>query len=223
MAAEQAHINLLEKQKKQLVDTSEKAKIATANNAAAAQKLQDINLLSSTLSSALSSGFADAVVEGKALNEVLSSLIKTLEKAAINQVFASFFAPRGGASTSMFGSLFTGGGGINLTGAGFNPIAGITGHASGTNYAPGGWSVVGESGPELIKVPTGSQIIPNDVVNNSASFGSSIVYSPAIDARGASVEAVARLAQVLEQDRRTFTARTVDVIQRARRGRIPGI
>jgi hypothetical protein len=53
--------------------------------------------------------------------------------------------------------------------------------------------------------------------------GGSIVYSPAIDARGASVEAVARLAQILEADRATFTSRTIATIQQARRGRVPGV
>jgi hypothetical protein len=50
-----------------------------------------------------------------------------------------------------------------------------------------------------------------------------IVYSPAIDARGASVEAVARLAAVMEQDRASFASRTVATIQMARRGRVPGL
>ena len=34
--------------------------------------------------------------------------------------------------------------------------------ASGTNYAPGGLSLVGEKGPELVNLPRGSQVIPND-------------------------------------------------------------
>jgi hypothetical protein len=49
--------------------------------------LQKINSASSQVGSALSTAFADAVVEGKNLNDVFSSLIKTLEKAAINSVF----------------------------------------------------------------------------------------------------------------------------------------
>ena len=41
---------------------------------------------------------------------------------------------------------------------------GATGHhfASGTNYAPGGWSWVGELGPELAYIPRGAQIIPHN-------------------------------------------------------------
>jgi hypothetical protein len=221
IALERAHIKLSEDQANKLLSASERAKTATANYAAAAQKLQDINQLSSTLGSALSSAFADAVVEGKKLNEVLASLIKTLEKAAINQLFASFFQPRGGAATSIFGSLFA----PSAGGAAAAPNLNITGslYQTGTDFARGGVAMVGEAGPELVRLPTGAQVIPNDVLKSIGGNAGSIIYSPAIDARGASVEAVARLAQVLEQDRRTFTARTVDVIQRARRSRIPGI
>ncbi len=84
-------------------------------------------------------------------------------------------------------------------------------------------AVVGEQGPELVNLPRGSQVIPNDVSRNMMGGGGSIVYSPAIDARGASVEAVARLAQIMEQDRATFASRTVATIQHARRGRVPGL
>lgn|GEM_PF-3669831 len=37
----------------------------------------------------------------------------------------------------------------------------INAYAKGTDYYPGGWGIAGEEGPELIKLPVGSQIIPN--------------------------------------------------------------
>jgi hypothetical protein len=95
--------------------------------------------------------------------------------------------------------------------------------AGGTNYAAGGMTLVGEQGPELVNLPRGAQVIPNDVIKAGGAAGGSIVYSPAIDARGASVEAVARLAQIMEQDRASFASRTVATIQQARRGRVPGV
>lgn len=33
-------------------------------------------------------------------------------------------------------------------------------YASGTSYAPGGWAIVGEQGPELVRLPRGSQVLP---------------------------------------------------------------
>jgi len=56
-----------------------------------------------------------------------------------------------------------GGGGL-VSGGGFSKEFG---YASGTDYAPGGVALVGERGPELVNLPRGSQVIPNDVVRNS--------------------------------------------------------
>ena len=181
---------------------SERAGAAAQKLAVANDTMSKLNSASQQLGSALSTAFSDAIVEGKSLNDVMSSLIKTLEKAAINSLVMSLFNPTAGGGMSPFASLFK--------------------FAGGTNSAPGGWSIVGEKGPELMNVPRGAQIIPNDVMR-SGSSGGSIVYSPAIDARGASTEAVARLAQIMEQDRASFASRTVATIQQARRGRVPGL
>lgn len=43
----------------------------------------------------------------------------------------------------------------SISGAGFNPQKG---HAMGTNYAPGGLTLVGERGPELVNLPKGSKV-----------------------------------------------------------------
>ncbi len=46
-------------------------------------------------------------------------------------------------------------------------------YASGTKYYPGGWGLVGENGPEMVKLPRGTQIFPNRmsmpaaIVNNN--------------------------------------------------------
>jgi hypothetical protein len=167
---------------------------ATLENAKAAQQLQRINEAYDTFGSSVSTAFADAIIEGKKLNEVLSSLLKTLARAAINSTI-----------TGVFNALKPGA------------------FAGGTDYAPGGMALVGERGPELVNLPRGSQVIPNNVLRGGMSAGGSITYAPAIDARGASVEAVARLAQIIEQDRAMFASRTVATIQQARRGRVPGV
>jgi phage-related tail protein len=48
---------------------------------------------------------------------------------------------------------------------GWNPLTGVAGiigkHANGTNYYKGGYTWVGEHGPELLKLPGGSQIKTN--------------------------------------------------------------
>lgn len=42
----------------------------------------------------------------------------------------------------------------------------IPGYAGGTNNHPGGLAVVGEEGPELVNLPRGSQVIPNNRLMN---------------------------------------------------------
>ena len=43
----------------------------------------------------------------------------------------------------------------------------VPGFAAGTNYAPGGLALVGEKGPELVNLPRGSQVTPNNRLNDS--------------------------------------------------------
>ncbi len=40
----------------------------------------------------------------------------------------------------------------------------MAGAAAGTDYASGGVTMVGEKGPELVNLPRGAQVIPNDVL-----------------------------------------------------------
>lgn len=152
MTAEQAlaaaEINLSEQQKQKFIASSEGIKQATASYDEASKKLTDLNSASSQVGSALSNAFADAVVEGRNLNEVMSNLIKTLEKAAINSLFSSFFNAPASGGLSTFASLVK---------------SVIPGFAGGTDSAPGGLSWVGEKGPELMNVPRGAQILPADI------------------------------------------------------------
>lgn len=43
---------------------------------------------------------------------------------------------------------------------------GINAYASGIDYAPGGWSLVGEEGPELVRLPRGAAVMPNNQLRN---------------------------------------------------------
>lgn len=161
MTAEQAlaaaEISLSDQQKEKFIASSEGIKRATAAYDEASKKLTELNSASAQVGSALSTAFADAVVEGKKLSDVVSSLIKTLEKAAINSLFASFFnAPASG---------------------GLSPLASlaksiIPGFADGTDSAPGGLAWVGENGKELVNLPRGSQVVPNDVARQVGAGGS---------------------------------------------------
>ena len=177
---------------------------AAALQAAEAQhRIQQINQASQVLGSAVSSAFADAIIEGKKLNEVMNDLLKTLARAAINAGIMSIFTPGAGGGLSPFASLFKA--------------------AGGTDFAPGGLTVVGEKGPELVNLPRGSQVIPNDVLRGGAmgSISAPIVFN--VDNRGASVEAVAKMAQVMAEMQATLPSKIIGTVQQARRSRIAGV
>lgn len=69
----------------------------------------------------------------------------------------------------------------------FKTTFGIQGKfASGTMYAPGGYSLVGERGPEIVDLPRGSKVYPNGVVPAGLAGGTTVnesnVYNISIDA-----------------------------------------
>lgn len=45
-------------------------------------------------------------------------------------------------------------------------------YAKGTDFHPGGWAIVGEEGPELLNLPRGTQVIPN---NKLANLGETVI------------------------------------------------
>lgn len=126
------------------------------------QAEQSGNQLASTLASGLANVFSSVVDGSKSAVEAVGDLLKSLGQMLINQGFQAliggiFGGGAGGGLGSIISSIFGGGGG-GLT-LGFN---GIPGYADGTNYAQGGMALVGERGPELVNLPRGSQVIPND-------------------------------------------------------------
>lgn len=60
---------------------------------------------------------------------------------------------------------------------------GVTGYASGTNFAPGGMSLVGEQGPEIVNLPRGSEVIPNHEIGGSEIHIGTINISSEVDGR----------------------------------------
>ncbi|MDB6085552.1 MAG: hypothetical protein JWN43_3433, partial [Gammaproteobacteria bacterium] len=181
-ALEAAGITLTKEHEAAFLNSSHGIRVATESYDAAQKKLSSLNSASQQVGSALSSAFADAIVDGKKFGDVLSSLVKTLEKAAINSLFGSFFnAPASG---------------------GLSPVAGLLkgilpGFASGTDFAPGGAAVVGEDGPEIVNLPRGSQVVPNAIAARGG--GSSVTVAPSynIDATGADPAALSRLERTL--------------------------
>lgn len=55
------------------------------------------------------------------------------------------------------------------------------GFANGTSFAPGGWSIVGERGPELVDLPRGARVTPNNDLRGMGGSIAQIVPSPYFD------------------------------------------
>jgi len=56
----------------------------------------------------------------------------------------------------------------------------VSAFARGTGLYPGGWGVVGEEGPELVKLPSGSQILPADETARAMGGNSVVIEAGAI-------------------------------------------
>lgn len=88
-------------------------------------------------------------------------------------------------------------------------------NAMGTDNWRGGLSWVGERGPELVNLPMGAQVIPNNKLGG-ASGGTSFTYAPVIDAKGASLAAVQELEARMRADGAQFNAKVNQAIYKAK-------
>ena len=124
-------------------------------------------------------GFTQDLMNGVSAMDALANaagrlgqqLISIAANALINDLFKNL--------------LGTGLGG--LSGGGSDPWSGlrIPGFAKGTNSAPGGLAMVGENGPELLNIPKGAQVIPNDILRSMSNRSISGPRVPSIPQGGA--------------------------------------
>jgi hypothetical protein len=71
----------------------------------------------------------------------------------------------------------------------------VPGFADGTNFAPGGLALVGERGPELVSLPRGSQVTPNERINSLIGGGSNVNVSGTFRIAGTDLVLVLEKAQ----------------------------
>jgi hypothetical protein len=216
--------------------------VAEALNSAEAAQMRfnaSARGLSSSIESNLVSGLTDITTGAKSASQgftdMSNAIIKAIEQMIIKitivePMMRALQQAAGGLGIGSVGSLL-GSSGVgsygqvsNATGLG----AGTGGlsfpmFADGTDSAPGGWSIVGERGPELLKLPQGAQVLPNgkSPSNDNGGVQNVITYAPNIDARGADAAAVARLASVIATDRQNFE-RNVQAVFGKTRQNTPG-
>lgn len=96
----------------------------------------------------------------------------------------------------------------------------IPGNALGTDNWRGGLSWVGERGPEVVNLPRGAQVIPNNRLEGAfGGGGGGFTYAPQIDAKGASLAAVQELEGRLAEDAVRFNAKVLHAVQLGQKGR----
>lgn len=152
----------------------------------------------------IANAFADGKLEADEMIQIVGSLIQQL--LTMKNI--------GGGLGGFLSSIFGGGGG------GGDPWAGlrVPSYADGTNNHPGGLARINERGGEIVNLPSGSQVIPHDVSKRMGA--SSFTFAPQIDMRGASVEAVARIEQVMAKQQAQFESKVVATVRGARKRRM---
>ncbi|UXT89775.1 tape measure protein [Agrobacterium pusense] len=174
-------------------------------------------------------GLVDGFIEGADKADILADSLKKIGNALIDDVLNSIFkvnnaAGGGGFLSSIFGGLFGGGS------KSYFPPAPLPMYASGTSSAKSGLALVGEKGPELVRFSGGEQVIPNhrlasalsapslpDLKSFGGGVGSrvAVTFSPVIDARGASIEAVARLEKIVAKQNAELPYRVEEAVRSA--------
>ena len=122
----------------------------------------------------INSGLAKAIVNAKDFGSAFSNALRQVETDLVNLALEKYLTLplaqalglAGGGIGSLFGGSSLGGfAGSSFVQGSFNfGAASLLTAATGTDYSPGGLTLVGENGPELLNVPKGAQVIPNNLI-----------------------------------------------------------
>ena len=125
-------------------------------------------------------GVADAIVNGKNMRQVFTQIFKEMEadlvRYLLKQAEIGVFGGGSGGTSSILSTVFK-----------------LPGFAEGTTFAPGGAAIVGENGPEVVNLPRGSQVLPNNLLGSLSSLGNSrasvstVIQGPSFNLSGAVV------------------------------------
>lgn len=165
--------------------------------------LEAIRDASDFMDDSLKQMFSDLIPDIETGNRALDGFINRIIQAAAE---AALFG------SGPFGGLF---GGVGLFGS---SSSGTGFRAAGGPVDPYGNYVVGENGPEILKMGAfGGTVISNEDAFGGQGAGGGLVFSPSyqIDARGADAAAVARLEAGLTKTNRELEARILAVVKAA--------
>ena len=118
------------------------------------KRLKEFQAMMANFKQDLATAFDDLIVKGKDFNSVLASLLQNLASMILKRELLGADGTGG-----LFGSLFSAL--PSLFGSSSSPLMpGAQRAASGTSFAQGGVTLVGENGPELVSLPRGSVVMP---------------------------------------------------------------
>ena len=121
----------------------------------------------------LNSGIAEAIANGRNMGDMFKSIFRQMEASAISYLLRQSEVGLFGGGQGLAGGLFgaaapqaTANAAGTSTGL-LGSLIGMLPHfAAGTDDAPGGLSLVGEKGPELVNLPGGAGVTPNNVLSS---------------------------------------------------------
>jgi len=197
--------------------SAEAAGIRTAN------ALRQISQIGQDINRGLFTDFTQQIRNG-------ASAMDALQTAGVNALGKIADKLAGMAADNLWKAAFGGGGGglnlFSLLGGGGTaaPTMGLGGlpamYASGTDFARGGLSIVGEKGPELLNIPRGSQVIPNDVLRQGGGVGDITVGGATVVIQGdASEKTVALIKAALRQHDASLQPKIVAAVTLAKKQR----
>ncbi|PHY20929.1 phage tail length tape measure family protein [Caulobacter sp. BP25] len=170
-----------------------------------------------SLTTSTRDAFHDGLMAGSMNSNFLDVFTQRLKYAA-----ASAFADI--ATTGLFGKK-DGSGKAGLLSAAFSLFPK---HAKGTDNAPGGWSIVGEEGPELMNLRAGARVISATdtrqlldragqavTAQSNSTVQVNFTHAPTIDARGAGPNEVSRLEALMQRQQRDLPEQIVVTVQDA--------
>lgn len=198
-----------------------------------ADALKDIGTFGHSVASSIGTDFTSAIRSGSTAFQSLESaglnalgkISDKLMTMATDKLWSSAF---GGSSGSSLLGMFGVGGASSV--GNYGQVSNATGlgagtgglsfpmFAAGTDNAPGGWSVVGEKGPELMNVPKGAQILPNGQMPGGGDT-THVSIPINIDATGADPAGLARVQAQLTKLQQTLPNTIVSTVKKAKTGR----
>lgn len=172
---------------------------------------------------------------GDTWRSVLRQVLTDIEKLAIlnpleNMLFGGNRATLGGGGAGLLGSLFGGlfGGGTAAAGAASSGssmigslFGGVPAFAGGTDSAPGGLSLVGEEGPELVNLPRGAGVMTSSETRAALKGNSapSVNMPITINAQGAGPREIDLLRVELRSLKQNIPSMAVSATTNARQRR----